>query len=76
MEGSIVRYSFLLLFYIDMKTLVQYIQEELAGATPANTMGMGNPQPPGLSPTPGDVEGSVPGSWDLLTIKKKKKKNK
>ena len=76
MEGSIVRCSFLLLFYIDMKTLVQYIQEELAGATPANTMGMGNPQQPGLSPTPGDVEGSVPGSWDLLTIKKKKKKNK
>ena len=59
-----------------MKTLAQYIREEFAAATPANTMGMGNPQAPGLSPVPGDVEGSEPGSGDLLTVKKKKKKNK
>lgn len=59
-----------------MKTLVQYIQEELAVATPANTIGVGNPQTPGLSLVPGDVEGSEPGSGDLLVVKKKKKKNK
>lgn len=46
-------------------------------ATPGNTIGVGNPQAPGLSDVPGDVEGSVKGSGDLLqgrTAKCKKKK--
>lgn len=49
-----------------MKSLVTYLNEELGLATPASTIGIGNPQVPGLSSSPGDVEGSMSGSGDLL----------
>jgi hypothetical protein len=61
-----------------LKSLLSYLYED-AGitATPASTMGIGNPQVPGLSDAPCDVEGSTKGSGDLLqgrTAKCKKKK--
>ena len=48
-----------------MKRLAEYLKEECA--TPGNTVGMGNPMPPG--------EGQ-PGSEPLVTAKTKKEKKK
>lgn len=36
-----------------MKTLKDYIKEMEGGATPGNTMGMGNPMAPGMDGTTG-----------------------
>lgn len=55
-----------------MISLKDYIYEE--GVTPMNTMGAGNPSLPTVSDVPGDVNGSVPGSGDLLTRKVRKPK--
>lgn len=60
-----------------MKTLVDYIEEcGVIATTPLNTPGMGNPSLPSLSPNPGDVEGSEPGSGDAMSLIQKKKKKK
>lgn len=56
-----------------MKSLKDYIAECGAAATPANTVGAGNPMPPG-GPTGQDP--TVPGSGDTFTAKAKKEKKK
>lgn len=65
-----------------MKNLKEYLSEDAAvamgAATPANTMGAGNPMLPGLSDNPGDVNGSTAGSGDCIKgyCKKEKAKKK
>lgn len=53
-----------------MKSLHKFLEEfagPAGGATPGNTMGMGNPMAP---------EGDVPGSGDIPTAKAKRQKKK
>lgn len=59
-----------------MKSLIEYLEECGAVATPLNTHGMGNPATPSLSSIPGDVEGSEPGSGDAMSLAQKRKRKK
>lgn len=59
-----------------MKHLKHYIEEELY-ATPANTIGMGNPSMPALPDTPGELTNDENvGSGDIPNVKRKKKSKK
>ena len=53
-----------------MKSLKYYIKEMEGGATPGNTMGMGNPMAPGMDGTPG----TEPLVSKTAKFKKEKKK--
>ena len=53
-----------------MKTLKDYIKEMEGGATPGNTMGMGNPMAPGMDGT----SGTEPLVSKTAKFKKEKKK--
>lgn len=58
-----------------MKNLIEYIEECGEGcATPSNTMGMGNPMPPGEPGSPG-VPGT-PGTEPIKTIAGPKQEKK
>jgi hypothetical protein len=54
-----------------MKTLKEYLKEMEGGATPGNTMGMGNPMAPGMDGTPG----TEPLVTNRTAKTKKEKKN-
>lgn len=54
-----------------MKTLKEYLKEMEGGATPGNTMGMGNPMAPGMDGTPG----TEPLVTNKTAKTKKEKKN-
>lgn len=62
-------------YYKDMKDLKDYIKE-CDAATPANTMGMGNPTPPGVgAPDAKGTEGLPTAKVKKEDAKKKRKRN-